>query len=477
MTESTERRKPRNRRRAERTPRGDSAGWTPRLRLVAAIALGLGVGVVLVAHVASDHPAAEPEVPQLITGGTVEDADRASLSAAALRTAVSADGEQPASLRAADLLPPGSLDPSELTLHEDTGRYSQTIGDDVVYLGLSPAAQQAAESLMARYELPYGGVAAVEIGTGRVLALASHSQHDVDAPHMALAATQPAASTFKIVTAAALTETAGVPPGQKHCIRGGRRGITADLLRPDAKRDTLCHTLGEALAASTNVVFARLADQHLDRATLDEWARSFGFEDTVPFPVPLGVSRVDLPTDRVKFAAAAAGFHHTTLSPLHGAMIAASAAQDGVLLEPQWVTAIERGGDIVFRQEPRPWRRAMAPATARIVADMMRKTGEPGGTAFKYVRRASQELRDGGVAGKTGSLTSSSPDGTNRHNSWFVGFAPADDPKIAVAALVVNDPKWHIKGTTLAMEVLGAYLDELAATVPAEVPAEVPAAP
>ena len=59
------------------------------------------------------------------------------------------------------------------------------------------------------------------------------------------------------------------------------------------------------------------------------------------------------------------------------------------------------------------------------------------------------------VAGKTGSLSSDSP---YRAYSWFIGFAPEDKPRIALAALVVNTPKWRIKSSFLAREALRSYL-------------------
>ena len=75
------------------------------------------------------------------------------------------------------------------------------------------------------------------------------------------------------------------------------------------------------------------------------------------------------------------------------------------------------------------------------------------GTARRYFRNVDPVIKGMKVAGKTGSL-SSSTGGKRRHNSWFVGFAPAEDPEIAVAALVVNDPKWRIKATYLAREII-----------------------
>jgi cell division protein FtsI/penicillin-binding protein 2 len=70
---------------------------------------------------------------------------------------------------------------------------------------------------------------------------------------------------------------------------------------------------------------------------------------------------------------------------------------------------------------------------------------DKGGTAY---------LANVAVAGKTGTLTEHSDD---RHYTWFIGFAPIDDPEVAVSVLVVNTPMWQIKAADLARDVLRGY--------------------
>jgi len=76
------------------------------------------------------------------------------------------------------------------------------------------------------------------------------------------------------------------------------------------------------------------------------------------------------------------------------------------------------------------------------------------GTARKAFRRPASALRGVAVAGKTGSLADRSP---FRDYSWFVGYAPADRPQVAVATLVVNDRLWHARAPQVAREALEAY--------------------
>jgi cell division protein FtsI/penicillin-binding protein 2 len=100
-------------------------------------------------------------------------------------------------------------------------------------------------------------------------------------------------------------------------------------------------------------------------------------------------------------------------------------------------------------------RRAIKPDTARELTSMMVETVANGSAylAFHDKQRRSF-LPDIAVAGKTGTLTRHKE---NRHYTWFVGFAPADQPEVAVATLVVNTPLWRIKAPELARDALRAY--------------------
>jgi cell division protein FtsI/penicillin-binding protein 2 len=437
---------PKNRKREPRTP----IEWpklTRSIKFGLAAMLGLGVGAVFAArHAADPRPSATPQA----SDATAQ--DEQSVAARIERQPIeSAPGRPP---KATDFLGGASLDPAAATL--EGGRFHQVLGNERVTLTLIPELQERAQAILREANVPYGAVVAVEPSTGKVLAMVSFSSVDAALP-VALQATQPAASIFKVITGAALVEEAGLGPNSRECVRGGRSGISADLLTPNPQRDTLCHTLGQAMGHSTNTVFARLADRHLSGEKLEKWATSFGFGAAVPFALPVEASRFTAPSGRVDRAGAAAGFHHSTLSPLHGALVAAAIGYDGVMMEPELVESIERNGVTAFRAEARPWRRAVSPTTAQALATMMRETARDG-TATKHIRRSTSRVQRTSIAGKTGSLSSTCADGKRRHNSWFIGFAPAESPTIAIAALVVNDPKWTLKSTPLALGVLDAYL-------------------
>jgi cell division protein FtsI/penicillin-binding protein 2 len=258
----------------------------------------------------------------------------------------------------------------------------------------------------------------------------------------------PAASIFKIVTAAALLER-GVGADDEVCYHGGKHRLQPRLLADDPRRDRRCLTLASAFGHSANVVFAKLAGRGLDADALRMTAERFLFNAPIAFARPVEASPAVIPDDPFELANTAAGFGSVRLSPLHAALIAAVVANGGVLVPPVLVDAVE--GDRAPAQ-PAPWR-VVDEAVAMRLAEMMRNTVTEG-TARRVFRRAPAALRDVPIAGKTGSLAERDP---FRDYSWFVGFAPADRPEIVVASVVVNGRLWRVRAPQVARDALEAY--------------------
>ncbi len=326
-------------------------------------------------------------------------------------------------------------------------------------LTLDPVVQRAAHAQMQKFRIPESGVVMVEVKTGRVLAYASYvnasEKFDVNAR-----AEAPAASVFKVVTGAALVERAGLNADTEQCYHGGKSRISPDELLDDPTRDKWCATIGMALGRSLNVVFARLAQKHLTPEDVTTMGGAFGFGAPIPFAVQNEASHISIPEDPLEFARTSAGFWNTTLSPLAAVQLAQTVANGGATLEPRIVASVHRGQEELWKDEraPRVLRRAIKPETAAELTRMMRQTVE-NGSAFKsfHDEHGTPYLPGIQVAGKTGTLTRYKD---NRFYTWFIGFAPADKPEIAIAALVVNNPSWQIKGAMLAREVLRAYFAE-----------------
>src|SRR6266542_451850 len=221
------------------------------------------------------------------------------------------------------------------------------------------------------------------------------------------------------------------------------------LLRDDPRRDRRCLSLASAFGHSANVVFAKLADRDLDPATLRATAERFLFNVAIPFARPLEVSSAEVPADPFDAANTAAGFGSVKLTPLHAALLAAIVANGGMFVPPVLVEQVD-GAPL---PEPDASRRVVDEEVAARLGAMMRET-VAAGTARRVFRRVASSLRGVQVAGKTGSLADAKP---FRDYSWFVGYAPADNPVVAVATVVVNDRLWHARAPTVAKEALEAY--------------------
>ena len=323
-------------------------------------------------------------------------------------------------------------------------------------LTVDPALDGFVAKLLKQNEVPYGGVVAIEPDSGRVLAYVSHSSAEPNGPDRALDASAPAASVFKIVTASALLKE-GFSPSRNTCYHGGSRLLTQGELVDNARLDTACASLTGALGFSINAVFGKLALRHLDAKKLERQASAFAFGEALPFDVPTERSAIDVPSERVEFARAAAGFWHSHLSPLHGAAIAASVANRGVMMRPMIVDhVLDAQGREVHRRSQKVHRRTVEPRIAAQLATMMRATVEQGTSRRTFHDRRGRSLLPGvEVAGKTGTLSQERP---YRGYTWWVGFAPVDEPKIALAVLIVNSPKWRIKASQVAAETLRHYL-------------------
>jgi cell division protein FtsI/penicillin-binding protein 2 len=336
----------------------------------------------------------------------------------------------------------------EIALDEASGRYVAPLGNGRARLTLDPRLQERLEGALDTYRVPWGATVLIEPATGRILALAEHSRAEPGRRGLPLAALAPAASIFKLVTAAALLEQ-GIQPDEEVCYHGGKRRLAPRLLADDPRRDHRCTTLVSAFGHSTNVVFAKLAGRGLDADRLRATAERFLFNTEIPFAHPVEVSRAVIPEDDFGLAETAAGFGPVKLSPLHAALLAAIVANDGVLVPPVIIDGVE-GGDLPPSGDPR---RVIDETVAAELARMMRSTVTEG-TARRAFARARGPLRGIPVAGKTGSLANAEP---YRDYSWFVGYAPADRPQVAIATVVVNERLWHARAPTVAREALEAY--------------------
>lgn len=256
----------------------------------------------------------------------------------------------------------------------------------------------------------------------------------------------PAASVFKLVTASALVAN-GYDPAQKVCYHGGVRSVMESNLT-DSKSDSNCETLGYGVAHSNNAILGKLAFQNLSPDLLDHTARDLGWASITP--ASLGVKatcgELELPKQKdLDFAQAAAGFHGSRLSVLGGALLASTFADEGEQPVPRIIDSI--AGKPV--EGPKA-HRVLDAKVAKAVAEMMVGTCASGSAAKSF------RSRGGDVAGKTGTLTTNKP--FYMEHSWFVGFAPANQPQIIVSVLLGNPESWHLRGHEAAKRMIDRAL-------------------
>ncbi len=359
--------------------------------------------------------------------------------------------------------PLAGLELSKLAV-DDSGVTAPLAGKRVARLTLDPELQEMATRLLRAYKLPEASIVMTDPATGEVLVYASHVQ-DGKARDLASEASAPAASVFKIVTGAALVEQAGLGPDARQCYSGGEHDIRTSDLEDNPHRDRWCSTLAGAMGRSLNTVFARMALKHLKSkpGSLEEMAKNFGFNEAIPFDVPVAPSTLKLPADSLGFARTAAGFWNSTLSPVESVLISTVVARGGDAPRLRLVREVVEDGKTIWAAPSGPApgiKRVMSRESAQAVTTMMERTVSEG-TSYRAFRdrRGAAFLPDIPVAGKTGTLTD--PRTSNLY-TWFTGFAPSRPHEggvkpVAIAVLVVNKPTWKIKANVVAREMLRAY--------------------
>jgi len=308
----------------------------------------------------------------------------------------------------------------------------------------------------------YLGAVVLEADTGRVLAMASHDSVD-PGNNACLASLFPAASVFKIVTAAAAISEMGLEGESSLGYAGGKYTLYKYQLRKSPGRKVHRITLRDSFAQSVNPVFGRLGTLRLGKNALARHGEAFGFNRPIPFEIPVEPSPLRVTDEPFQWAEIASGFNRTTLlSPLHGAMIAATAvSKTGRLIAPAIVDRIrDENGLLLYQapESPTTAGQALAPKTAREMRGLMEETIRTG-TGRRSFRGFEQDpvLSRLVLGGKTGTMGSRiHPD---RLYDWFVGFAEEKDGgrRIAVAVAVAHQELIGTKASEYARQIMKTF--------------------
>lgn len=326
-------------------------------------------------------------------------------------------------------------------------------------LTLIPEMQRQVEEIYARYNPVYAAFVAIDPNTGRILAMVDHADNG-HPENLILQASFPAASVFKVVTSAAAIEEGKVQPETLIPYTGATTTLYKRNLRNEITRWTRFTSVEEALAKSNNTVFGKLAMNQLGQQTLQKYADRFGFNQSLNFDMPVEISNVIVPDDPYGLAEAGSGYtKRQTISPIQGALLAASIINKGEMPNPYFIEKlIGPKGESLYQAEQGVIRHPISPETARALSRMMEHTIKSG-TARKEYRDYDHHpiLSRLFIGAKTGSLSGENPQGKY---DWFVGFAQAtDDPskKIAFASMIVNREYWRVKSSHVAREVIVEY--------------------
>ncbi len=303
-----------------------------------------------------------------------------------------------------------------------------------------------------------GAVVALEPSTGKILALVSSPSYDPnllashdpevqaqawqelrDDPNnplanRAISETYPPGSTFKVITTAAALQAGATVSEQLTAAPSIRLpDSTASLENyggaPCGAEPTV--SLSEAFAKSCNTAFVQLG-LATGAEPLRSMAHSFGL-DSNPSVIPLQVaeSSVGVIPDAAALGMSSIGQKDVAVTPLENAVVAATIANDGVAMQPYLVESL-KGPDLsnISTAAPYQQRRAVSPEIAAKLTELM--------VSAEKVAQQKGAIPGVQIASKTGTAEHGTDPRHTPPHAWYIAFAPAQSPKVAVAVVVEN---------------------------------------
>ena len=346
---------------------------------------------------------------------------------------------------------------------------------------INPKLQQLAYDQLGNND---GAVVAIEPKTGRILAMVSKPSYDPNqlASHDASAANSayqtlandesnpmldratsqlyPPGSTFKTIVAAAALETGNyqldtqIPAGATYTLPGTSTELPNSTSAAAGSDGTI--SFEDAVAYSTNTAFAQLgvalgADTDNEMAEKQGYNSSIVVDGTESTGTPMTATASQFPQNLTddRLALASIGQGDTTATPLQMAMVASAIANDGTLMRPTLVDRV-RSSDLTVLSQTKA--QVMSEAFSADTANTLTQAME------SVVTKANQNLSINGVkvAAKTG--TAQIGASNDSIDGWVIGFAPADDPQIAIAVVVHNV---DLYGSFAAGPIMRAMMQEV----------------
>jgi peptidoglycan glycosyltransferase len=336
-------------------------------------------------------------------------------------------------------------------------------GNDIV-TNIDPQAQQVA--LSGLEAAGFGAVVAIEPSTGRVRVMASNAPYDpnrvpyeleklntnnAEAPllNRATQSRYPPGSTFKVVTAAAALDSGTITP---ETVIEAPGSITDEGLPLENDFGASYNgPLDGALTNSVNTWFAQVGAK-VGEDTLFEYMERFGFNAKLPIDLPseelLASGLVDLENgsklltanDPIDIERVAIGQERLLVTPLQNALVVAAVANKGHEMKPQiWSRVVDSDGRVVESMDPSEYGQPISEKTAEELTTAMEGVVSEGTGTNAAISGVP-------VAGKTGTAETPGNEacggGVEENQAWFIGFAPADEPKVAIAVSVECTPEF-----------------------------------
>lgn len=325
-----------------------------------------------------------------------------------------------------------------------------------------------------------GSVVAIEPSTGKILTMVSTPSYDPNLLtghdgaqgtqawedlsadenqpmlNRAISQTYPPGSTFKVVvTAAALSNGKANPQSQFTAapnITLPGTSTTLENYNGSTCGSGATATLYEAFRRSCNTAFVELGVD-VGAAALEDEAAAFGIGPHRGIPMPVAESTVGSIPDNAALAQSSIGQRDVALTPLDNAVIAATVANGGVRMEPYLVDQLQNPDlSELSTTEPVSVGQAVSAEVASTLTDLMvaseENTAGSGGTSYR-------------IASKTGTAEHGADPRNTPPHAWYIAFAPAENPKIAIAVIVEDggDRALAATGGSVAAPVARAVLD------------------
>jgi cell division protein FtsI/penicillin-binding protein 2 len=349
-----------------------------------------------------------------------------------------------------------NLDPTHLSDHFVVEKGETCL---TVHSSLNTEMQDYVLALLRRSKTEKAAVVILNPTDGRILVMASYEKNGKKG-NLCTKAIFPAASLFKIVSAAAALETAGFTPDKAVSYTGGKHTLYKRQLKKKRGRYTTTTSFRKAFASSINSVFGKMGIYDLGRKAISEYANKFLFNHVISFDFPVEKSTIIVPEDDYGLAEIASGFNRQTLiSPIHAALLASAVANKGTMMSPHFIDSVfDESGNLLFKSRPTMLTSPINSGTAESLKVMMGETVVRGTCrkAFRSLRR-SKAFKDVELGAKTGTIN----DKLDRFKyDWIAAYAlPREAGNgISISVLSIHGEKLGIRASELGRYIIKRYM-------------------